>query len=282
MPGAISLAAPNAPTTSQFEEVAKSLWPSGRRPIPGSTCYVGILTGPIVRGDYEKVLRLYRANHPFLNTFLLVSPGGDVDAALKIGRLFRRYLITASAPLTPPPGGAPQLPWLVGGKLQDLCQGQDCICASACALIWFGAVGRSGRVGLHRPHTEDPTFRNLSPAEASVAYRQILDGVHRYLDEMEAPNPMIDAMIGTSSADMTWVDAGKYNLERPPSIAEWEDASCKAFSAQEMASFMSLSNKEPKTQSDQSLLGTLWNKFQSQQNCKSQLRSSNRDRLPAP
>jgi hypothetical protein len=101
-PERFSLTAPNAPTASQFEEVAKSLWPSGRRPIHGSNSYVGILTGPIVRGDYEKVLRLYRANHPFLNRFLLVSPGGDVDAALKSGRLFRKYLITASELTLPP------------------------------------------------------------------------------------------------------------------------------------------------------------------------------------
>jgi hypothetical protein len=86
---------------------------------------------------------------------LACIPGGDVDNALKIGHLFRRYLISASAPLLAP-NGVFELPWLVAGKVQYLCRAPDCVCANARALFWFGGVNRQGRVGLHRPHTEDP------------------------------------------------------------------------------------------------------------------------------
>ena len=57
------------------------------------------MRGPIVPGDDEKITRFYKANHPFLGGFLLISQGGNVEAAKNIGRLFRRYLIHAFAPV---------------------------------------------------------------------------------------------------------------------------------------------------------------------------------------
>jgi hypothetical protein len=71
---------------------------SGRKPVPNVNCPAGLLNGQIVKGDYEKVVAFLRANHPFGETFHLISPGGDVHEALKIGRLFRRYLISTYAP----------------------------------------------------------------------------------------------------------------------------------------------------------------------------------------
>jgi hypothetical protein len=64
-----------------------------------SACLRGFISGPIERGDYEKVRTLSRENHPFLAAFTLASPGGDVAEAIKIGRLFRKYLIAALAPI---------------------------------------------------------------------------------------------------------------------------------------------------------------------------------------
>jgi hypothetical protein len=69
------------------------LWPSGVRPTK-ETCHSGFIFGPITKGDYQKVLALYRGSHPFLGEFALASPGGDVLEAIKIGRLFRKYLIS--------------------------------------------------------------------------------------------------------------------------------------------------------------------------------------------
>jgi hypothetical protein len=112
--------------------------------------------------------------------------------------------------------------------------------ASACALIWFGSVTRIGVVGLHRPTTDDPAFKALSPADASPIYRRMIESVTNYLDEMETPKPMIDAMIATGSAEMRWVDSDKDGLENPPSIAEWKAASCGSVTAQEKKTLMDL------------------------------------------
>ena len=181
------------------KEGTRKNWPSERMPTT-VTCLSGFLSGQIVKGDYDKVAAFLRAHHPFLVSFTLNSPGGDADEAMRIGRLFRKYLITTFNGDT---------------------------CASACALIWFGGVERLGTVGVHRPQINDPMFRGLSPAEASTAYRRALAMIAAYLDEMEVPKSIIELMVATSSNDIRWVDS-LYNIElyRPPSIAEWADASC--------------------------------------------------------
>jgi hypothetical protein len=157
------------------------------------------LDGQILKGDYEKVVTFLRAHLPYLDDFFLNSPGGDVEEALKIGRLFRKQLIGTSS-------------------------AEDC--ASSCALIWFGGIHRTGRAGLHRPYRTDPMFKALSPADASTAYRQVVERITTYLDEMEVPKSIIETMVATSSSDVHWVYAGTDKLDRPPSIAEWEDATC--------------------------------------------------------
>jgi hypothetical protein len=180
------------------------------------------LNGQISKGDYQKVVALLRAYQPLMAKFVLISPGGDVDEALKIGRLFRKYLILTEAPLRFSDGDTK-----VQMGFGKQCRGQNCgTCASACALIWFGGVDRGGTVGLHRPRIEDPEFKGLSPADASIVYRRVLARIAAYLDEMEVPKPIIESMIATGSGDIRWVDSFDDQLDRPPSIAEWVAASC--------------------------------------------------------
>jgi hypothetical protein len=86
-------------------------------------------------------------------------------------------------------------------------------------------IRRKRSPARHRPWTNDPAFTSLTAADASTEYRQILEPVIGYLHEMEVPQSIIDLIVTTSSGDMRWVDASDSGLERPPSIAEWEDAS---------------------------------------------------------
>jgi hypothetical protein len=196
-----------------------------------ASCGNGHLNGEIVKGDYEKVESLIGLGAAH---FSLASPGGDVDEALKIGRLFRKYLIETSAPYRYP-DDSPRPSGCLGENIccfrgKKIYYGQNCTCASACALIWFGGVDRGGTVGLHRPYINDPIFRGLPPADASTAYRQMLDNVVAYLNEMEVPRSIIESMVATSSGDIRWIDADlTEGLDRPPSIAEWVDASCGSF-----------------------------------------------------
>ena len=231
-------------------------------------CVHGFVHGTIVKGDYEKVASLYRNNHRTLTDFYLLSPGGDAKEAMKIGRLFRRYLIKAGAPF------------------EKVCgANEQCVCASACALIWFGGIQRTGRVGLHRPRTMDARFKTMAPADASVAYKGILDEISHYLEEMEAPRTAIDAMVATSSSQITWVEYYRDGFWRPPSIYEWISASCGAFTESELMKRFELELDKERaglSQSDQMLLQFLDKKISAIDQCELILVHSSVDRLPPP
>jgi hypothetical protein len=176
-------------------------------------CQFAWIGGEIHRGDYEKLKRFFADNLPALEIISLSSSGGSVTEALLMGRLVRKYLVRTSTHVS-----------MSNGRWDTLPQYR---CASACALIWFGGVIREGSVGLHRPRIDDPDYRTLPPIRASEVYRKVLSDVSQYLDEMEVPRPLIDAMIATASTEIRWVDAPEEKLERPPSFAEWMDARCE-------------------------------------------------------
>ena len=263
---------------SQKDEWFLRRWPSGVRPSK-STCSTGFISGEIMQGDYEKVVALYRKNHPFMYGFSLVSRGGNVIEAIKIGRFFRKYLLTAEAPMH---FMISDTDVFMNPDLPE-CKGESCVCASACALIWFGAVERAGSVGLHRPRTDDPYFRALGPNAAAASYQKILDSVRQYLVEMETPKPVIEEMLSTSSADIRWVDKID-DITRPPSLAEWEDSNCGGFSTKDQELLSDLRGRfaDERTKNDSKILTSLENRNTSWFECQIDLLSSHRDQLPSP
>ena len=125
----------------------------------------------------------------------------------------------------------------------------------------------------------------MAPADASVAYKRLLNEISRYLEEMEAPRAMIDAMVATSSSEIRWVDDYHDGLKRPPSIAEWTDASCGSFTEDENDTWQRLLNKRNSpglTANEQMLLQFLGAKVGAHTMCKSNLFRSHVDRLPTP
>jgi hypothetical protein len=200
-------------------------YPSGRRPLP-SSCTEALLRGEIAVGDFERFRSLLQANQPFLARLMLWSPGGSVDEAMKIGRLVRKSMLVTEAPTGKGLGdGSGTLFSLMGHRL---CDGADCNCASACFLIWAGGIERHGwAIGLHRPSSKSTSFGNLPSEQASVLYRELLQQIESYLEEMEVPRKFIEIMTVTSSTKVRWLDVSESNLiENVPSIAEWINASC--------------------------------------------------------
>lgn len=258
-------------------------WPSEPRPTVG-TCLTGGVRGTISKGDFEKVLALYRQSHPFLGTFLLESPGGDVDEALKIGRLFRKYLVNAVASTRRTRRDDSTFFFLDYPDIRKgLCAEEECACASACALIWFGAPERNGTVGLHRPrYAEVSAFGALAPADAALAYAQVLDRVSHYLEEMEVPRPIIEKMISTGSGDIEWIDEDRAN--RPPGFTEWQDASCGHFTSQEQEAWgeLMLKGNDNLSKYEKLAYDDLTKKMSAKWICDSALVRRNRQKLPAP
>jgi hypothetical protein len=60
---------------------------------------------------------------------------------------------------------------------------------------------------------------------------------------MEVPKQMIESMVATGSSEIRWVNSVDDKIGRPPSIAEWEDASCGSFTDQEEERLSTLVNK---------------------------------------
>jgi len=240
-------------------------------------CEAGIIRGEIVEGDYDKFVTFYSQSHPHLSYMDLQSPGGDVNEAIKIGRLFRKYFITAFAPFH---DGS-----VVSAVLNSFCKGEGCVCASSCALIYFGAPKRVGDVGLHRPVVASSRFKDLPPGEAEQAYKPALALMTQYLEEMEVPKALIEAMLATSSSNIHWVTGMEYL--RSPSFAEWEDANCGSqdIATNEYSEAFSLEMKKEKTElthQEKLLLSLLNERAKKNADCLAELELKNRGRIPPP
>ena len=124
----------------------------------------------------------------------------------------------------------------------------------------------------------------MEPAAASAAYKLMLDGISHYLEEMEAPRGMIDAMVATSSSEIKWVHYDHDGLEKPPSIAEWTDASCGTFTKDEDKALFELDLKKGfgLTTNEKMLLEFLDKKHSDRFHCELRLHLSHVDRLPPP
>lgn len=102
--------------------------------------------------------------------FDLNSPGGDIYAAMEIGRLIRKARATCIVRV-------------------------DQQCSSACVLILAGGVERSvyGKVVIHRPYSTYVGQRDYQSAENE--YRRTETAVRTYLKEMNLSEKLFEAMV---------------------------------------------------------------------------------------
>jgi hypothetical protein len=131
------------------------------------------VSGSIVREDKfgaEVMVDLIATGRQKLtgNTVWFSSDGGDIDAAMDIGRLLRRYGIYA----------------VIDKKDQ---------CMSACVFAFMGGERRSvaGRLGIHRPffpHTQDLPDRQ-------VRFRHMQKVLKDYVEEMDFPSSLYEAVM---------------------------------------------------------------------------------------
>jgi hypothetical protein len=114
----------------------------------------------------------------------LDSTGGDVDAAMKIGRLVRRYE-----------------GWTYIEKEDS---GFNANCYSSCALIFIAGVRRymassGGQLGLHRPYLASaPQTRQVVEKQVPIMLSQI----RQYVAEMGITDNFYQQMINTEPSEM--------------------------------------------------------------------------------
>jgi hypothetical protein len=140
-------------------------------------------------GNFKSIIKQLRMDDP--NIIIRVdlnSNGGDVDAALKIGRIMRKTI--AMVAVVPP----------------------NSICASACVFVLAGAANRivTGKVGIHRPY--DPDNTNISAKSQKQKYYRLAKKIKDYLSEMNVQPKLYDDMIYISPENIKILSTNELQL----------------------------------------------------------------------
>ncbi len=172
---------------SAVQENGEQRWSPGRKYIdPQDTAYERqsagrapaeevrvFLSGEITRADVdsaEVMARLLRSGKQKLadNTVWLASNGGDMDAAMHLGRLLREL-----------------------GAFTFI--GKDDQCLSACAFAFMGGERRrvAGLLGIHRPFL--PYTQNVP--DRQLRFRHMQRVVQAYIEEMDFPASLYEAVM---------------------------------------------------------------------------------------
>jgi hypothetical protein len=210
------------------DEYAVQTFKAKGRAIPTGLCVAISIQGPIVEGDYERFRSVLRNGHPFIRTVYISSPGGNVFEAVRIGRLTRHALLETWAPLRGIQGAYLLTPDPI------LCEGPDCVSASACFLVWAAGIRQIGDViGVHRPRTSDSHYGKLSANEATALHATIMREIAAYFDALSVPPRYFQLMERTHSADMHWLTEDERAADFQgfiPGIAEWLRGNCGSLS----------------------------------------------------
>lgn len=121
-------------------------------------------------------------------TVVLNSPGGSLMAGIELGRHFRMLGLYTSIY---PRAGADS--------------GEAVICASACAYMFFGGLERTAdsnaRLGLHQFAATERLPDAVATTQSVMAY------VSAYLQEMRAPQSVLQLASSVPSSEMRWYSA---------------------------------------------------------------------------
>ncbi len=159
------------------------------------------LRGPISSGTVA-TLQKQLSERPQGKPVVIVvdSEGGDVEAAMSLGRAIR-----AAAP--------------VGVIVFQ----SDCL--SACVLAIAGATNRqlkAGRIGIHRPYSSGPPATSFTTNAAR--FKDLEGRIRLYLNEMNLPTALLDEMLRYEPQTMhvmTQEELSRYRLEGSDYI--WQD-----------------------------------------------------------
>lgn len=186
-----------------------------------------MIVGQIVQGDYDRfVAALKRQSRYVPFAVNIVSLGGNVQEAIRIGRLIRALSLATNAPNRA--DYAPEARAMVCNEAAAIDASSPCTCVSACFLIWAGGVVRSGNdIHIHRIAFDKSFYGSLSPAQAQNKYQEGLNEVHAYLRDMEIPDSIYEKMVNMPSyATVPLEDADSNPLWTTPSFGEWMTARC--------------------------------------------------------
>lgn len=189
-----------------------------------SSTFQGHVLGKIEKGDAEKfkiamertILQNKGSCTDGFFTIHVHSQGGDVEEAIKLGRLMRKYNIKTVVSIPSE-------------------------CSSACVFVLAGGVRRwaLGKVGIHRPY-----FANLDSRLTINEIRKQRDEFNSkiidYLKEVDIPLSLFDAMNAISP------ESNKYltDVEKDQFQLNGEDATFDEYQTAQNAKFFGITSGE--------------------------------------
>ena len=144
---------------------------------------------------------------------ILYSPGGDLRAAIDIGRQLAVLQMHTEAPevlLFGEPYDA-----IVARRRACHFRGKvfwfnpvtqegdrNCVCASACFFIWAAGTKRFGNVVIiHRPYFDPKVYAQLPASQARHAFEELTREARAYLASFEVPDVLVSRMLAVNSRD---------------------------------------------------------------------------------
>jgi hypothetical protein len=185
------------------------------------------VSGTILPGDgasAEIMARLVQSGRHKIsgNQVTLVSDGGDMEAAMQIGRQLRKL-----------------------GIFTKIAANDQCM--SACVFAFMGGERRTvaGKLGIHRPYF--PTTTESS--DRIPRYRALQRAVRDYVDEMDFPQSFYEAVMLVPPESMQFLQAAdlkRFYLEGiSPSSEEAADAAAARRLNLTMVDYLKLKAAQP-------------------------------------
>ena len=199
-------------------------------PIRSKGCAVQIY-GTIRAGDDEKffgtVWTLYEERNCHTDYVDLISEGGDLATAMRIGHQIRALHATTKAPAKMSSWPLPICHIRKPGA-EFLGISAQCVCASACFFLWAGGSQRFGEaVQIHRPYFDQEQYRDVPANNAYAAYAELVRKSKSYLEEMGVPTALSDRMFSINSQNASFLTSEKIEpLRDAPYFHEFVIANC--------------------------------------------------------
>lgn len=169
---------------------------------------VVVLEGVIEKGDFQRLSAVLGEVGPFIGDIWLYSPGGDAYEAMRIGELVNALRLRTVSPYVTVDDRV-----LDDTILIEDCSPRsyiivprdkaNCVCASACSLIWLGGVVRKNSLlRIHRPKLAEQEFAQLTTDEAQKRYALMSADIEKYLIKYSFPKEAIEMMRNTPSYEL--------------------------------------------------------------------------------
>jgi ATP-dependent protease ClpP protease subunit len=175
-----------------------------------STNNMLILKGRIEHGDNQKFINFIRSNYKLINYspgIILSSMGGDIEESFKMAEIIKNlYTTVYVGPYT--------------GK-----------CASACFILYAGAVRRIGHeflIGIHRPYLTSQRMQELPINEIEKSQEYINNKTKSFLEKNGIARDISDIMLSKSSKEVYWLtESDLYRIGKmPPWFEQYAISKC--------------------------------------------------------